>query len=236
MNSRPSPLEQKTGVSAARRVYLDLRQRILDTVLLPGVRINEKQLAEELGTSRTPVHEAVQRLAEEGLIEVLPRVGTFVARIPLDALDDAMLVRSALEGAIVEKATHSATPKDVAGLRAILAAQAASIANDDLRAFHRTDEDFHAALAGLAGHPGVWPLVSQARSQIDRYRQLALPLAGRANEVLAEHAAVVEAIAAGDAAAAVSAMRSHLAGVLPTLDVARQLRPEFFTPHLKRPR
>jgi DNA-binding GntR family transcriptional regulator len=227
---------QETGVSAARRVYLNLRLRILDLVLLPGVRINEKELAEEMGTSRTPVHEAVQRLADEGLIEVLPRVGTFVARIPLDALDDAMLVRSALEGAIVEKATLRATPEGIAGLRSILAAQAGCIAKDDWRAFHRTDEDFHAALAELSGHPGVWPMVAQARTQIDRYRQLALPLAGRAAEVLAEHVALVEAIAAGDPARAVCAMRSHLEQVLPTLQMTRSLRPEFFTPSLKTPR
>ena len=93
LSSSLPPADGETGISAARRVYGLLRQRIVEMSMLPGTRIVEKELAEELGTSRTPVHEAVQRLAEEGLIEVLPRVGTFVARIPLDSLEEAMLVR-----------------------------------------------------------------------------------------------------------------------------------------------
>ncbi|MVV98045.1 GntR family transcriptional regulator, partial [Escherichia coli] len=79
-------------MTASRRVYLSLRERIVEMELLPGTRIVEKDLAEEFGTSRTPVHEAVQRLAEEGLIDVQARVGTFVSRIPLNTLEEAMLV------------------------------------------------------------------------------------------------------------------------------------------------
>ncbi|KHL07734.1 UNVERIFIED_CONTAM: GntR family transcriptional regulator, partial [Mumia flava] len=77
-------------MTASRRVYLSLRERIVEMELLPGTRIVEKDLAEEFGTSRTPVHEAVQRLAEEGLIDVQARVGTFVSRIPLNTLEEAM--------------------------------------------------------------------------------------------------------------------------------------------------
>ena len=88
-------------MTASRRVYLSLRERIVEMELLPGTRIVEKDLAEEFGTSRTPVHEAVQRLAEEGLIDVQARVGTFVSRIPLNTLEEAMLVRGALEVAII---------------------------------------------------------------------------------------------------------------------------------------
>ncbi|PKB21470.1 GntR family transcriptional regulator [Janthinobacterium sp. 64] len=222
----------ETGVSAARRIYGLLRQRIVDMSMLPGTRIVEKDLADELGTSRTPVHEAVQRLAEEGLIEVLPRVGTFVARIPLDSLEEAMLVRCALETAIIEKATERATPEGIASLRAILAAQAECIERDDIRGFHRTDENFHAALAELSGYPGVWPMILQAKTQMDRYRQLTLPLEGRMSDVMAEHRDVVEAVASGNPQHAVAAMRSHLDHVLPVLEITRKLRPEYFIPHL----
>ncbi|WP_426111426.1 GntR family transcriptional regulator [Massilia sp. PWRC2] len=217
------------SVSAARRVYLSLRQRIVDMSMLPGVRIVERDLAEELGISRTPVHEAVQRLAEEGLVEVIPRSGTFVARIPLDGLDEAMMVRNALEAAIIEKAAARATPAGIDQLRAILAQQARAIAASDFRAFHRSDEMFHATLAELSGYPGVWPIILQAKTQVDRYRQLTLPLQGRMDGVLDEHKAVIDALAVGDAARAVQAMREHLDHVLPVLEMTRQLRPEFFT-------
>lgn len=219
------------GVSAARRVYLQLRQRIVEMTLVPGTRIVERDIAEELGISRTPVHEAVQRLADEGLIDVVPRSGTFVARIPLDALEEAMLVRNALEAAIIEKAAERTSSEGMARLHAILALQAAAVEATDLRAFHRSDEMFHAALAELSGYPGVWPIILQAKTQIDRYRQLTLPLAGRLVEVLEEHRAVAAAIASGDPERAVRAMREHLDHLLPVLEITRKLRPEYFTAH-----
>ncbi|MGZ9710385.1 GntR family transcriptional regulator [Glaciimonas sp. GNP009] len=218
----------ETPISAARRVYRYLRQRIIDMTLVPGARLVERDIAEELGISRTPVHEAVQRLAEEGLIEVVPRVGTFVARIPLDSLEEAMLVRSALELAIIEKAAQRATKDGVSRLQAILDAQRACIAANDKAGFHQTDEAFHEMLAELSGFPGVWPLILQAKTQIDRYRQLTLPLQGRMDGVLVEHSEVVAAIAAGNPSNAVSAMRDHLDHVLPLLEITRKMRPEYF--------
>jgi GntR family transcriptional regulator, rspAB operon transcriptional repressor len=227
-----SNAEADAGIPASRKVYLCLRQRIVEMSMLPGERIVERDIAEEWGISRTPVHEAVQRLADEGLVEVLPRSGTFVSRIPLDALEEAMLVRNALETAIIQKAAERATQEGVARLRAILAEEEAAIASDDLRAFHRSDEQFHAALAELSGYPGVWPIILQAKTQMDRYRQLTLPLEGRMSGVLAEHRAVVDAVASGDPAQAAEAMREHLDHVLPVLEMTRKLRPEFFTSHL----
>ena len=178
------------------------------------------------------MHEAVQRLADEGLIEIVPRSGTFVARIPLDALEEANLVRHALETAIIEKAAERVGPEDAGRLRAILADQEAAITANDFGTFHRTDERFHALLAELSGYPGVWPIIQQAKTQMDRYRQLTLPLEGRMAGVLEEHRAVVDAIEARDPARAVAAMRDHLDHVMPVLEITRKLRPEFFTTHL----
>jgi DNA-binding GntR family transcriptional regulator len=235
MNNQVPPTgsdEADSTMSASRRVYLWLRRRIVEMDMLPGTRVVERDIAEEFGTSRTPVHEAVQRLADEGLIEIVPRSGTFVARIPLDALEEANLVRHALEMAIIEKAAQRVQPADTARLRDILAEQEAAIASNDFASFHRTDERFHALLAELSGYPGVWPIIQQAKTQMDRYRQLTLPLEGRMPGVLEEHRAVVEAIEARDPEKAVAAMREHLDHVMPVLEITRKLRPEFFTSHL----
>jgi DNA-binding GntR family transcriptional regulator len=235
MNTQPPSipeLDAESGMSASRRVYLCLRRRIVEMKMLPGARVIERDIAEEFGTSRTPVHEAVQRLADEGLIEIVPRSGTFVARIPLDALEEANLVRHALETAIIEKAAERVGPEDAGRLRAILSDQEAAITANDFGTFHRTDERFHALLAELSGYPGVWPIIQQAKTQMDRYRQLTLPLEGRMIGVLEEHRAVVDAIEARDPARAVAAMREHLDHVMPVLEITRKLRPEFFTTHL----
>ena len=181
-------------MTASRRVYLSLRERIVEMELLPGTRIVEKDLAEEFGTSRTPVHEAVQRLAEEGLIDVQARVGTFVSRIPLNTLEEAMLVRGALEVAIIEKAAERMTPEGIQKLNVVLERQAQCVRESNRRGFFRTDEAFHATLAELSGYPGVWQIILEVKTQIDRYRLLTLPLEGRMTEVLAEHRAVIDAL------------------------------------------
>src|SRR3954454_12495414 len=132
MNSPTPPTNvAESGLSASRRVYLCLRQRIVEMCMLPGERIVERDIAEEFGTSRTPVHEAVQRLADQGLIEVIPRSGTFVSRIPLDALEAANLARHALETAVIEKAAERAGPEGAAQRAAVLAEQEAAIAAND---------------------------------------------------------------------------------------------------------
>lgn len=216
-------------MTAARRVYLNLRERIVEMELLPGTRIVEKDLAEEFGTSRTPVHEAVQRLAEEGLIDVQARVGTFVSRIPLNTLEEAMLVRGALEVAIIEKAAERMTPEGIHKLNVVLERQAQCVREGNRRGFFRTDEAFHATLAELSGYPGVWQIILEVKTQIDRYRLLTLPLEGRMTEVLAEHRAVIDALASNNPKSAVRAMREHLDHVLPVLEITRRQRPEYFT-------
>lgn len=216
-------------MTASRRVYLSLRERIVEMELLPGTRIVEKALAEEFGTSRTPVHEAVQRLAEEGLIDVQARVGTFVSRIPLNTLEETMLVRSALEVAIIEKAAERMTPEGIHKLNVVLERQAQCVREGNRRGFFRTDEAFHATLAELSGYPGVWQIILEVKTQIDRYRLLTLPLEGRMTEVLAEHRAVIDALASANPKQAVQAMRKHLDHVLPVLEITRRQRPEYFT-------
>lgn len=228
-SSSMTPHESSTN---AKRIYLDLRQRILDMTLLPGARIVERDIAAEHGTSRTPVHEAVQRLTEEGLIEVVQRVGSFVARIPLDQLEEAMLVRTALEVVIVEKAAARIQSKEKVRLKQLISIQQKCVAANDLIGFHKADEIFHQTLAEIAKLPGVWRVILQAKTQVDRYRRITLPIPGRMNGVVKEHAAVVEALVNGKVDKAVQAIRSHLNHVLPVVESVRSLRPEYFVNHL----
>ncbi|HEY1092577.1 MAG TPA: GntR family transcriptional regulator [Burkholderiaceae bacterium] len=213
---------------ASELVYQDLRERILAMTLAPGARISEQEIAAEYALSRTPVHEAVQRLAEEGLIEVRPRIGTFVARIPVHELEEAMLVRTALELAVLERAAARTTPAALKQLDALLTEQRRCARAKDLAGFHKSDEAFHAALAELAGMPGVWRTIAQAKTQVDRFRRLTLPLAGRMQEVVVEHAAVVSALRAGEAKEAMAALRRHLDHVLPAIALTSALQPDFF--------
>lgn len=230
-NSRPAGTPGRPKLSASRRVYLALRQRIIDMDMVPGARVVELDLAREFGVSRTPVHEAVQRLAEEGLIEILQRVGTFVARIPINELEEAMLVRTALEVAVVEKAAGHITADRIGQLRAILAEQRRCTQALDANGFHRGDEAFHAALAQIAGYAGIWRTIQQTKAQVDRFRRLTLPIEGRMKGVIEEHERVVDALEAGHPEQAGCAMREHLDHVLPVIEVTRAFRPDYFINH-----
>lgn len=222
----------EASMSASKRIYLDLRQQIVDMTLLPGTRIVERDLAQFHEVSRTPVHEAVQRLSDEGLIEVIQRVGTFVARIPLDKLEEAIIVRTALEVAVVEKAATRIKIKDIVQLNNILKIQHSCVEKVDYTGFHRSDEMFHEALTNIAGLPSVWQIIQQTKIQVDRYRQLTLSLPGRMDGVVGQHQAIADALEAKSIEGAVAAMREHLSLLLPTANLANSFRPEYFVDHL----
>jgi DNA-binding GntR family transcriptional regulator len=216
------------GRPAADQVYASLRDDIVTMRVAPGQPLNEKRLALAHGVSRTPVREALLRLAGEQLVDIFPQSGTFVGRIPITALPEAILVRKALEDLTVREAAKNVTPARLDALRASIAEQQALADRDDRERFHEADEAFHAAVAEAAGHPAVWRLVLQVKVQVDRYRRLTLPMAGRMDRIVAEHAAVVDAIAAHDSAQAAAAIAKHLNGLSDSIGDIRDLNPDFF--------
>ena len=216
------------GRSIAFDIAAQLRQEIVSLRRPPGSAIIEQQIAEAHGVSRTPVREAVLRLADEGLIEVFPQSGTFVSRIPADELGEAIAIRRALEEATVRVAARLAAPGDIARLQTQLAGQQAIAEAGDQAAFHRADELFHATLAEIAQQKRFWQLVLQVKMQVDRFRLLTLPVPGRMRAVVAEHSAIVAAIAAGSADAAAAAIASHLDFLLGAVAGARLAHPELF--------
>jgi DNA-binding GntR family transcriptional regulator len=216
------------GETTADRIYRALRAEIVALRRTPGQPISEKEVALMSRVSRTPVREALLRLSGEGLVEIFPQSGTFIGRIPIAALPEAILVRQALEDLTVRRAAEKADAERIAALNAMIARQQQAERRADHDAFHATDEAFHAAIAEIAGHPGIWRLVEQVKVQVDRYRRLTLPVPGRMGLVVAEHKAIVDAIAAHDPAHASAAMAAHLDGLSSSIANVRNLNPEFF--------
>lgn len=212
------------------QVYGVLRQAIVGARLAPGRGLSEKDLAELLGVSRTPVREALSKLADEGLVVILPQAGSFVAPLSYDGVIDAQYIRELLECGVVGDLARRMTTEDLAGLGALIAAQKQAVAADDLSGFHALDEEFHRTLARLSGHPSVWTAIDQAKMQIDRVRRLSLPDPGRPAIAIAQHEAILAALGARDVRAAGTAMRRHLREVLKILDELRARVPGFFLP------
>ena len=215
------------AVTAAGAIAAALRDEIAGMVLMPRTPLRDAVLCERFGTSRTPVREALIRLGEEGLVDIVPQSGTFVSRIPVDAIPEAVLVRQALEGVTVEAAALAAH-RGLGRVDAVLDQQRALAGRGDTRGFHEADEAFHEAIAHLAGHPNIWRLLRQVKVQLDRARRLTLPALGRMDQVVAEHVAIRDAVGSGDAAAARAAMTLHLSVVLPDVVRLRETHPDYF--------
>ena len=221
-------VEHLRGVPASARIHAALREQIIAMEIAPGTALQEKQIALACGVSRTPVREALLKLADERLVDIFPQYGTFVSRISLPAVRDAMVIRQALERTAVREAAARATPENLALLRATLADMQAAHAAERLNEFHAADEAFHQSVAEIAGHPNLWRVVRHEKAQVDRCRLLTLPAQARRISVMAEHTAIVDAIARGDVAGAEAAMHAHLGRVVPSVDELAEAHPEFF--------
>lgn len=204
---------KRRASSASDLIYHALWDDIVSLRRRPGEPIVEKELCAHYGVSRTPVREAILRLAGENLIEIMPQSGTFVARIPLDALSEAVLIRSVLEEVTVRGAAERITRAQAVALRANLDLQRAAAADMDQDAFRKADDAFHAAIAEAAGYPRIWTIVKSVKIQVDRYCHMTLPRPGRMSRLIREHAAIFKAIRDHDPDAAVAHLKLHVDGI-----------------------
>lgn len=217
-----------TGASARSQVYALLRDAIVAAELAPGQQLSENELAARLGVSRTPIREGLVRLRDDRLVEIVPQLGTFVTRISHEAVRDAQFVREALESSAIRLAAERASDEDVAALRAIVRRQRdAHVAGEQDR-FYLFDDELHRAFCELSGHGVAWTLSQRASGHLNRIRRLSLSMPSYIGEMIAEHGAVVDAIACHDPDAAEAALRHHLRMVLSSVPEIEAAHPDFF--------
>lgn len=224
----PSPRAKTRRMTSSALILRDLRNDIMALHRAPGTAINEKEIASAYGVSRTPVREALLKLAEEGLIDIFPQSGTFVSRIPLYALRENIVVRQALEMMSARLAAEQETEEKCRILDENMARLQVAADQEDHDAFHNVDEEFHSAIADIAGYPGLWRMSQLVKVQMDRCRRLTLPQAGRLQRVIAEHQLIVDAIRKNDSSGASETMADHLEKLMADLDGIRDIDPDYF--------
>lgn len=234
MKLQPQPQSEAVDASLnlaepiAPQVFRVLRQEIVAMRQRPGVALSEKDIATRFGVSRQPVREAFIKLAEAGLVRVLPNRGTYVMKISVRAVANARFVREAVECAIARAVCETATAADLDRLGALIAEQKRAAAADDQQAFLVADEAFHRVLAEIADCTYAWQVVEEVRAQMDRVRFLSLPDASPMPLLIEQHQEVADAIRRGDAAAAEAAMKVHLREILIALPALAQRHPDLF--------
>jgi GntR family transcriptional regulator, rspAB operon transcriptional repressor len=221
-------ISRTNGARAGLAVYDALREAIVMTELEPGRQISENEIAEKLGVSRTPVREALARLRDDQLVQIVPQLGTFVSRISVAGVDDAQFLREALECSAVRLAAERAHTADIAELHALIGHQEAARDDADASAFFVLDDELHSTLCELSGRPIAWTVVARANGHLNRVRRLSLAEPSYIAEMIEEHKAVVDAVGRGEPDAAEDALRHHLRMVLSDLPNIRRDHPEYF--------
>ena len=197
----------------APQVYAILRQRIVDNRMPPGAPIGENTLAHRLNISRTPLRAALQQLAKEGMIVTRPQVGSVVAQLDAARMEEAVVMRAALETAVVRRLAERGFDERL--LTQSFADQEITSEADDYASFFSHDEKFHAKLAELAGLPNVWAAIQSAKGHVDRQRyKMMSGIPFRSKRAFRDHMEIVRLIVAGDADGAEQAMRAHVNSVL----------------------
>jgi len=191
------------------QIYDALRSAIVSLRLPPGASISENRICRQIGVSRTPIRAAIIRLVEDGLIEVFPQKGSFVAPIKLSAVRNNHFIRKALEIAVLRRACAAWTPDVAARSRQILMRQTAALADGDVDRFHELDEALHRSFCSAATLEGVWSTIQIAKARVDRVHRLA-STPGRLRLVVAEHGDILDALDAGDPARAAERLDHHL--------------------------
>jgi GntR family transcriptional regulator, rspAB operon transcriptional repressor len=210
------------------QIHAVLRRDIIAGRHAPRAMLSEQEIAAGFGISRTPVREAMIKLAEEGLVEIFPQYGSFVAPIKLRDVFDSQFVREALECAAVAKAVERLDELQGRQLKAVIGRQRALQRPLQREAFFRADEDLHMLILTIAGHGTAWNFVESAKAQMDRVRYLAISIARKQASILAEHEAVVDRLLARDRDGAVDAMRTHLRGIFRTIEMLRNDKNDYF--------
>jgi GntR family transcriptional regulator, rspAB operon transcriptional repressor len=225
--ARLLPLGAYEG-SLATRVYQSLKDAILSLEYQPGEILRKGEICDHLGISRSPVSEAVTRLAAEGLVDVVPQAGTFVARFSMSEIREGAFLREALEVAAVEKVAEAITEEQLVALRRSLRIQEALVEDGDVAGFYKLDAEMHEMILSFTGYRRLAQIAETSWLQVNRARRLVLPNRRRITETLEEHRAIVEALEARDHDAARIATRAHLRQLLRYLEPLEREHPELF--------
>lgn len=184
-----------------------LRQRIFRRELEPGSWIDELKIAEEFGISRTPLREALKVLATEGLVTMKVRRGAYVTEVSSTDLEEVYHLLALLESDAAAVVARKASDEQIAELRAIHRDLEGAARNREK--FFAINERFHMRMLQLAGNRWREQMVADLRKVMKLNRQNSLLKAGRIDESLAEHGAVMAAIAARKPALAMRQMQAH---------------------------
>ncbi len=199
--------QEAAPVSLKERAYRIIRENIINLRFPPGSILNEKDLVEQIGASRTPIREALSRLEQDQLVVILPQRGSFVAEISAKTINDVYQVREMLEPELVRRVVPILEEAGLAAFRDRFAA----LRGDDYEKAIAADNDFHNFVLRSCNNDYLSRMMGTLYAENERIRILMIRAPQRMQESTVEHLAIIEAMMARDVNLAVEAMRIHMA-------------------------
>jgi phosphonate utilization transcriptional regulator len=206
------PLALVRSSSLPTLVARELERMIVAGDLPSGAKLNEADIALRLGVSRGPVREAFRALEESGLVRLEKNRGVFVRQITLAEADDIYELRAVLDEHAGRRAAQRATATDIRDLLALVDRMEQAATRGDADTYHRVNRAFHDRLVDVAGNAKLLAIYRRLVNELNLYRRAALDAAGTLPVSVSEHRAIVERIAAGQAAAAGRLLHQHVMG------------------------
>jgi len=221
-------LNQKIRGSTRAYSYNLLKERILHLELKPGTKISEKEIADELQVSRTPVREAFMKLAEEELLDIIPQSGTIVSHINLEHVEEGRFMREKMEKEIVTLACVSFPEEFRFRLETNIAMQEVCIGKNNFYRLFELDEEFHQILFQGTGKLRTWKMLQQLNIPFNRLRLLRLAEDSNLEVIISQHKDIYRLITERKTEQAVQVMEAHLRLVVIEQESIKVKYPHYF--------
>ncbi len=191
-------------------VYEELKMQILTGGIIPGTRMMEVELAEEMGVSRTPIREAIRKLEKEGLVTIEPRRGAYASMISTEDMVEILEVRQDLEGLAAQMAASRMTDKEMDELKKIAEKYNKAVAEGSMEEMIRHDTRFHRLIVDSCNNKILVHMIEQLQELVLRFRYIYYDNFKRAENMPEEHREIVEGIKSGDEERARQAAEVHI--------------------------
>lgn len=227
--SKLSSVKKLSG-SLNERVYHAIRKPILSMDFTPGEIVRKEAICKELGVSRSPVSEALRKLSDEGLVDVIPQSSTRVSKLSMTEIREGSFLREVLEVAAAARAAELRSDDQLSRLNRNFRMQTMLVEDQAFDEFYVCDEEFHDLIMECTGVSLLRTTVQMVSLQVQRARLLLLPEPGRSADTLTEHKRILDAIRDKSPRAAEDAMRGHLRQLISRLEPLEKSRPDLFIP------
>ena len=221
--------EKLKGENSREYALRIIKEKIIRLELEPGSLVSEKDLAGELGLSRTPVREALLELSKVKIVEILPQRGNVISLVDSSLVDESRLMRNTLECAVVKEVCRMISPGDILQIQANLQSQEFYLEKQKPEFLMELDNQFHFMLFKIAQKIQIYHMMSSFAIHFDRIRNMTL-YAVKDLKIVEDHRAILDAIMKGDEQAASGIMETHLGRYVIDEQTIRQKYSHYFKP------